>query len=661
MRTSSLVAAVLAASCSVAFAEQEMPKIYFPRHIKRHFINATVTQTNPHTPPPQVTGSGEELKRRTGGLLGLLDGLIDNPDAADAATSANDVTTVITDKTIYVSPPMATGQPGTGSSSSSDNPTPTPSTSSDGGLLGGLGLGGLGLGGSLPSQSSPSIYRTGILLLPTTAITGTPTSTSTASDGGLLGGLGTAVGGLLGPSANLTNSTATETGGTATASSTSSGGGFLGITVPPLRSTSSISVPTNATTGPNSAPTIPANSTVMATSSGTTSRPTGSTTGVGNSTTLPTGLPSSVHLNSTTVSVPMNLTVAVSTTSSTVSVTATTPTETASVSSTDSATATSSGVAWLPTTIVVAPSPTSTPSTPGSSPTGTSAAPTGIPTGLPTVITPEGNDSSVPDDMTLIQIGFKYPLNYQFVASNSYAASQIVQLMPQGLAYQGGYPAAESVVHSLTPLDTQSELGFITTLVLVTYPTDLIDQLQLDIRIPTSALYMNPDALVANMTQNINPAIPITLGAGLPGSGASTGATSDGSDGGNNNNDAFGNGNTSSDESPTQKGTTAGIAVGAVAAASAYGAAMFLIARRYKRKKQLSHRRASSITNASDMRQTGSPALMGGALLSRDFTTYGGVAGGRESHGSGRSGAGNSARTATISAPLATENSLGWN
>ena len=69
--------------------------------------------------------------------------------------------------------------------------------------------------------------------------------------------------------------------------------------------------------------------------------------------------------------------------------------------------------------------------------------------------------------------------------------------------------------------------------------------------------------------------------------------------------------------------------------------------------------------------------MMGGALLSRDFTGYGAVtgaavaggavasgAGGRDSHGSGRTGrsaANNSSRTAYISAPVAAENSLGWN
>jgi len=61
----------------------------------------------------------------------------------------------------------------------------------------------------------------------------------------------------------------------------------------------------------------------------------------------------------------------------------------------------------------------------------------------------------------------------------------------------------------------------------------------------------------------------------------------------------------------------------------------------------------------SQMRYTGSPALMGGALISGGRGTPG-LQNGRESRGSGRS-AGNSARTVEISAPMMAENSLGWN
>ncbi|PHH71736.1 hypothetical protein CDD80_5034 [Ophiocordyceps camponoti-rufipedis] len=99
------------------------------------------------------------------------------------------------------------------------------------------------------------------------------------------------------------------------------------------------------------------------------------------------------------------------------------------------------------------------------------------------------------------------------------------------------------------------------------------------------------------------------------------------------------------------------ITMGMVAGAFVYGAAMFILARRYKRKRQ-THRRSSSVSNSqesSEMAQP-SPALMGGALANRDH--FHGE--GRDSRGSGRSGMANSGRTANISAPVAAENSLGW-
>ena len=185
----------------------------------------------------------------------------------------------------------------------------------------------------------------------------------------------------------------------------------------------------------------------------------------------------------------------------------------------------------------------------------------------------------------------------------------------------------------------------------------------MDIRLANSAVYSNPSQLVSNLTQQINPAIDIALGSGYAGGEGAPGLAPPNSDPGQApNGDPFSDNTNGDSRSSQQKGTTAAVVVGSVGVAAAYGAAMFILARRYKRKKQ-AHRRSSSITNASDMRESGrgSPALMGGALLSRDFSSYGAVAGGRDSHGSGRSGAGNSGRTAYISAPVAAENSLGWN
>lgn len=259
-------------------------------------------------------------------------------------------------------------------------------------------------------------------------------------------------------------------------------------------------------------------------------------------------------------------------------------------------------------------------------------------------------------------------MNYEFVVGNSKAAAQIFQYLPVALKGTGSFDPDKVQLLKLQPLNTRASLGYLTTLALMTYPSNLIDQLRMDLRSPNSPLYNHDEQIVYNLTAEINPAIDIIVGSyaedgtalnpdGSPASTATGGSAAD----------PFGTGSSSGGEAKTagQMGTTAGIAVGAVVAASAYGAAMFIIARRYKRKKQ-AHRRTSSLTDASsEMRSgAGSPHFMGGALLSRDFSSYGGVAGGRDSHGtqgSGRSGAQNSARTAYISGPMSAENSLGWN
>lgn len=215
----------------------------------------------------------------------------------------------------------------------------------------------------------------------------------------------------------------------------------------------------------------------------------------------------------------------------------------------------------------------------------------------------------------------------------------------------------------LVPLDTQDVYGFVTTLAVVTYPTDLVSTLALDIKLPNARLYQDPNILIYNISQQINSAIGIYLGDDA---GGSTSSGSSGSSSGSGSSSSSGNGgdvfqNTSGDSSSSgTQAKVAGIAVGAAALAGAYGGLMFFIARKYKRR-QMARTRSSSLSNADSMRQTGSPALMGGALMSQDFSNYGAVSGGgRDSHGSGRSN-GNSGRTAFISAPVAAENSLGWN
>ncbi|KAK2013087.1 hypothetical protein LZ32DRAFT_530933, partial [Colletotrichum eremochloae] len=314
---------------------------------------------------------------------------------------------------------------------------------------------------------------------------------------------------------------------------------------------------------------------------------------------------------------------------------------------------------WLPSIIIVEPSTSlSTPTEPLAP---TSTVP--LPTDLPKVISGPNPNVEQPRDSILLQIGFLHGENYQFVSKNPNAAAQIFTFLPQALADAAGLDINQIQMTKLVPYDTSQTLGYITTLAKFWYPRSMVDTLRMDIRIPNSAIYNNENPLIYNLTQNINPAIEII--PGMEDDGGSTGDNgSPSSSTPNNSNDPFGGDDDSSKQSPIQKGTAAAIGIGAVGVAAAYGAAMFIIARRYKQKKQ-AHRRASSLAS-SEMRYTGagSPPMMGGALMSRDFSNYGGVAGGRESHGSGRtgrSGMGNSARTAVISAPVAAENSLGWN
>ncbi|PKS08812.1 hypothetical protein jhhlp_003421 [Lomentospora prolificans] len=283
-----------------------------------------------------------------------------------------------------------------------------------------------------------------------------------------------------------------------------------------------------------------------------------------------------------------------------------------------------------------------------------------LPAGMPKTIDASDDDVTQPAGTTLIRIVFDRRLHYEFVAENFTAAQQIFTFLPMVISYGEGVDETDVRMLRLVPIETKQKKGWITTAAMAYVPTSIIDALQIDIHLTNSALYHHPSALAYELASAIDPSYGI-----FPGSeGEVTNGENSGPGG-----SPFTNGEDSStteEQTPSQKGATVGIAFGAVSVAVAYGAAMFLVARRYKRKKQ-AHRRASSVTEvtSSDMRYSGSGspagAMMGGALLSRDFSSYGGVAGGRESHGSGRSGAGNSARTAYISAPVAAENSLGWN
>lgn len=200
--------------------------------------------------------------------------------------------------------------------------------------------------------------------------------------------------------------------------------------------------------------------------------------------------------------------------------------------------------------------------------------------------------------------------------------------------------------------------NYFATLAMAYIPADMVDRLRLDLLTPPSLIYRNPDSSTNMLMARIDPAFgilanqPYGAGSGAypnGNTGASSSATpGDGAPLGGN-----------SDSSSSVKGTSVGIGVGVVAGAAVYGAAMFFVARRYRKKRQ-GHYRSRSLIDTGDMVQSSgagaSAALMSGGRGDGWRSVTPGYDG-RDSRNSGRSGS----TRAQISAPMMAENSLGWN
>jgi len=217
-------------------------------------------------------------------------------------------------------------------------------------------------------------------------------------------------------------------------------------------------------------------------------------------------------------------------------------------------------------------------------------------------------------------------------------------------------------VQSLQPYDSQRSLGFIRTLAYTYIPKAMVNQLQVDIGTPNSVLYQNPDPSVNALMAMIDPTIPLiapiedaAAGGKTNGGTVNQGDTwltnppADDPDAGSGA-APLGRGSSNSEEAQTSSnvGTTAGIGFGVVAGAAAYGAAMFFVARRYKKRKAR-HGRSNSINRSASPGSNPAGALMAGAMVDSEK---------RGSRGSAGRG---SARNQQISAPITADNSLGWN
>lgn len=198
------------------------------------------------------------------------------------------------------------------------------------------------------------------------------------------------------------------------------------------------------------------------------------------------------------------------------------------------------------------------------------------------------------------------------------------------------------VMFAIEPYYNWQSTGYNATLAIFYFPRDKVDALKALKVNPNSALYNQASESIQSLMTMVDPTIPLEFSGNYPsGTSDSTGGSSNG--GGDDGSDSGNNENTDgSAGSSKAKASSVGIGVGVVAGAAAYGAGMFWVARRYRKRKQL-HQRSSS--TVEQMSQGGSAA---GSMF---------AAGGRApSHGSR-----GTARSQMISAPVMAENSLGWN
>lgn len=239
----------------------------------------------------------------------------------------------------------------------------------------------------------------------------------------------------------------------------------------------------------------------------------------------------------------------------------------------------------------------------------------------------------------------------------------------------------------ITWYDSVAFLGHKTTVARAYIPANMYDDLADQIHTPGSRLYNNPDRTTRYFMALINPDVPLDPskatdgaapnGVSLPGAVAGSGG--DGDDGGlggqsyenpqngkpGSNREQEGPGG-SGGTGGRVEGSNVGIGLGAVGGAALYSAAMFAVAKRFRQRR--ASRAAAAGGNEPEAAEAaaapyrdsphGSPVPTAWSRGAGGLSRGGSSAGTRRSE---HSAGGGSARTGMISAPVMTENSLGWN
>ncbi|RPA84023.1 hypothetical protein BJ508DRAFT_46888 [Ascobolus immersus RN42] len=122
------------------------------------------------------------------------------------------------------------------------------------------------------------------------------------------------------------------------------------------------------------------------------------------------------------------------------------------------------------------------------------------------------------NDSVLVRLAFDYSLNYEWLQKESRAVYQILDYLPQGLAYGMGIKNSTNItIRAIQPYDRQRNLGYIVALVYVFIPGDGLEELEDQIPRAGSQLYAHPDESVRELMSFVDPKIPLvsTLEIGL--------------------------------------------------------------------------------------------------------------------------------------------------
>ncbi|KAI3405767.2 MSB2 [Candida oxycetoniae] len=322
-------------------------------------------------------------------------------------------------------------------------------------------------------------------------------------------------------------------------------------------------------------------------------------------------------------------------------------------------TSTSSTKNWLPSSLVMAETPSSGLLT-ASQTNNVQASPTPDSTsGLPRAITPEVTGSFV-DGYSVITVGFKAALNYPFVVNHTITSAQIFSFLPDVLKF----PFKDSkkfdnvAVIRLIPYQA-SNIDYTITVAEVYFPTDSISALSHYITTEGSLIYRNPDPTRNTLASLIDSRISLT---GLAESSEQTSSSSS-----HNGVTVNPNGSmdaTYTDQESVNKGRVAGITIGAAAGCGIYMSLMVLLFRRFRKSnKNITLPVSDSESNFCLSDEGSLVTTESGSGFSAIFSriNHGGIMSVHDDHTDretmvqlGRNGGEN------ISEPVQASNSLGW-